>query len=301
MELRHLRYFVAVAEELNFTKAADKLRLAQPSLTRQIHNLEEELCVRLLLRSKNKVSLTEEGRSFLTDARRLVVQSLESVQAVQRLSRGETGELNLGYLSKYNFDMLPITLLEFGRACPEIPVNLFDLSPAEQLRALDARKIDFGFVGVRPPDDHKNIAMLSWESIGQHDVVVVLPAKRALALKSKVKMEDLKPVFFVSMSESTHPGTRDWLGGVCRQAGFVPRILQVVELESDLLSFVAEDLGVALARAQIKRLSHPGVVFRPLAAPIKADYWVSWHQENRSKALHQYIEIIKRHVDNAPH
>jgi DNA-binding transcriptional LysR family regulator len=88
MELRHLRYFVAVAEELNFTKAAEKLHLAQPSLTRQIHNLEEELGVRLLNRTKNQVSLTDAGRSFLVDAKRLVAQSLESVQAVQRLSRG---------------------------------------------------------------------------------------------------------------------------------------------------------------------------------------------------------------------
>src|SRR2546425_887235 len=94
MELRHLRYFVAVAEELNFTRAAEKLHLAQPSLTRQIHNLEEELGVRLLNRAKNQVSLTEEGRSFLIDARRLVAQSLESVQAVQRLSRGTAWTLS---------------------------------------------------------------------------------------------------------------------------------------------------------------------------------------------------------------
>ena len=89
MELRHLRYFVAVAEELNFTRAAEKLHLAQPSLTRQIHNLEEELGVRLLNRTKNQVSLTEEGRSFLVDARRLLTLSLESVKAVQRSSRPE--------------------------------------------------------------------------------------------------------------------------------------------------------------------------------------------------------------------
>ena len=296
MELRHLRYFVAVAEELNFTKAAEKLRLAQPSLTRQIHNLEAELGVRLLNRSKSRVSLTDEGRSFLVDAQRLVAQSLESVQAVQRLSRGETGQLNLGYLSKFNFDLLPGTLAEFSRARPEIAVNLFDMSPAEQLRALDSRRIDLGFVGVRPPTNHKNVAMLAWERIGQHELVVVLPDKHALAKKGRIKMEDLKPLFFVTMSETTHPGSHAWLNGVCHQAGFPPRILQDVELESDLLSFVANGLGVALARVQLKRLGHPGVVFRPLAAPIKADYWVAWHQENRSKALHQYVQIVK---DNA--
>ena len=98
------------------------------------------------------------------------------------------------------------------------------------------------------------------------------------------------------MSETPHPGSHAWLCGVCQKAGFTPRILQGVELESDLLSFVADGLGVALAREQIKRLAHPGVVFRPLAAPLKADYWVAWHQENRSKALHQYIQIVKNNA-----
>ena len=187
MELRHLRYFVAVAEELNFTHAAEKLRLAQPSLTRQIHNLEEELGVRLLNRTRNRVSLTEEGRSFLVDARRLVEQSLESMEAVQRLSRGQSGQLNVGYLFKFNFDLLPATLTTFYQTCPDIAVNLFDMSPAEQLRALDARKIDLGFVGLRPPATNKNMVALAWECVAHHDVVVVLPIHHPLAGSRKSK------------------------------------------------------------------------------------------------------------------
>jgi DNA-binding transcriptional LysR family regulator len=268
MELRHLRYFVAVAEELNFTRAAEKLRLAQPSLTRQIHSLEEELGVRLLDRGRNQVSLTEEGKSFLVDARRLVALSLESVQAVQRFSRGESGQLNLGYLFKFNFDLLPATLATFYQTCPEIAVNLFDMSPAEQIRALEARKIDLGFVGLRPLAASKNMASLAWT--------------------------DLKSLFFVAMSEQTHPGSRDWLSGLCQEAGFSARILQDVDLESGIMTFVAEGLGVTLAREQIKNLPHPGVVFRPLAASAKAEYWIAWHRENHSKALAQYIEVVKK-------
>jgi len=298
MELRHLRYFVAVAEELNFTRAAEKLNLAQPSLTRQIHNLEGELGVRLLNRTKTLVSLTEEGRSFLVDAKRLVSQSLESMQAVRRLSRGESGQLNLGYLSKFNFDLLPGTLLEFSRVCPEISVNLFDMSPAEQLRALEVRKIDLGLVGGRPPATPKNRDILAWQCIGQNELVVVLPAEHPLARNKHIKLLDLKPLFFVAMSETTHPGSRAWLSGICLQAGFTPKILQDVELESDLMFFVANGLGVTLSREQIKRLPHPGVVFRPLAVPIKADYWIAWHHENRSKSLQAYIEIIKHHAAN---
>jgi DNA-binding transcriptional LysR family regulator len=301
MELRHLRYFVAVAEELNFTRAAQKLRVAQPSLTRQIQNLEEELGVRLLERARNQVSLTEEGRRFLIDARRLVALSVESVKAVQRLSRGESGQLSLGYLFKFNFDLLPGTLAKFYAACPEIAVNLFDMSPAEQLRALEARKIDLGFVGLRPPPANGNLAALDWECVAHHKLVVVLPADHVLAKKSKIEIADLKPLFFVAMSEATHPGSRAWLSGLCEQAGFVPKILQDVSVEAGLMTFVAEGLGVTLAREQIRNLPHPGVVFRPLVTAATADYWIAWHRGNRSRALVQYIEIVRKAAAPAKH
>jgi DNA-binding transcriptional LysR family regulator len=291
MELRHLRYFVAVAEELNFTKAAGKLHLAQPSLTRQIHNLEEELGVRLLNRSKSQVSLTEEGRSFLVDVRRILALATESILAVQRLSRGETGQLNIAYLSNSDFELLPETLGAFRQTFPHIALNLFDMSPAEQFRALEARKIDLGFVGLRPLTA---AGSLQWESITWHRTVVVLPVKHPLARKRHVSLGELKPMFFVGMSEKTDPGFRDWLNATCQRAGFTPRILQDAELETALMTFVAEGLGVALAREHIKKLPHPGVTFRPLAPPLKSDYCIAWNRDNVSRALRQYIEIVKR-------
>ena len=293
MELRHLRYFVAVAEELNFTRAAEKLRLAQPSLTRQIHNLEAELGVRLLDRTKNQVSLTEQGIRFLVDARRLVALSAESIKSIQRFGRGEPRQLNIGYLFKFNFDLLPTTLATFYQNCPDVSVNLFDMSPAEQLSSLAARKIDLAFVGLRPTDASKNMTELDWQCVAHHDVVVVLPERHPLARKGKIIITDLKDLFFVAMSEETHPGSRDWLCGLCRPACFTPRILQDVELESGIMTFVAEGLGVTLAREQIRKLPHVGVVFRPLANAVKADYWIAWHRENHSPALDQYIGIVK--------
>jgi DNA-binding transcriptional LysR family regulator len=290
MELRHLRYFVAVAEVLSFTRAAEKLRLAQPSLTRQIHNLEQEIGVQLLNRSKSHVGLTAEGRAFLVDARRLIVLAAESVAAVQRLSRGETGQLNIAYLSNFNFDLLPKTLGAFREGFPHIALNLFDMLPAEQFRALEARRIDLGFVGLRPPAGAKE---LSWESIARHKTIVAIPQKHPLAKKAKINLIDLKTMFFVGMSEKTHPGFREWLCEVCRPAGFTPRILQDAELEPGLMRFVAEGLGVALAREQIKNLPHPGVVFRPLSPPVKIDYCIAWNRDNDSRALEQYIRIVK--------
>src|ERR1017187_6184356 len=238
MELRHLRYFVAVAEILNFTKAAARLHLAQPSLTRQIHNLEEEIGVRLLNRSKSQVALTEEGRSFLVDARRVLALATESIQAVQRLSRGETGQLNLAYSSNFNFELLPATLGAFRQAFPHIALNLFDMTPAEQFRALEARKIELGFVGLPPPASTRG---LQWESIARHRTVVVLPVKHPLARKRWVNLAELEKMFFVGLSEKTHPGFRDWLCETCRPAGFTPRILQDAELEPALMIFVRSE------------------------------------------------------------
>jgi len=290
MELRHLRYFVAVAEDLNFTKAAAKLHLAQPSLTRQIHHLEEEIGVRLLNRSKNQVALTEEGRSFLVDAKRILALAAESVLSVQRLSRGETGQLNIAYLSNFDFELLPETLGTFRQSFPHVALNLFDMTPAEQFRALEARKIDLGFIGLRPPAAIKE---LQWESVARQRTLVVLPAKHPLARKRQVNLAALKTMFFVGMSEKTHPGFRHWLCETCQQAGFTPRILQDAELEPALMTFVAEGLGVSLAREHLKKLPHPGVVLRPLTPPLKTDYCIAWNRHNDSRALQQYIQIVK--------
>jgi DNA-binding transcriptional LysR family regulator len=291
MELRHLRYFVAVADTLSFTRAAEKLHLAQPSLTRQIQNLEEEIGVRLLNRTKKHVALTDEGVAFLVDARRMLALAEESIQSVQRLSRGETGQLNIGYLSNFNFDLLPRSLAAFRQTHPHIALNLFDMTPAEQFRALEARKVDLGFVGLRfPSAPHA----LQWERIARHKTVVALPSKHPLAKQSRVALESLKGMFFVGMSEKTHPGFRDWLAQTCQPADFTPRVLQDADLEPGLMRFVAEGLGVTLAREQIKNIPHPGVAFRPLNPPVKTDYWIAWNRDNASSALREYVEIVKK-------
>jgi DNA-binding transcriptional LysR family regulator len=290
MELRHMRYFVAVAENLNFTKAAARLHLAQPSLSRQIQDLEEEIGVRLLSRSKGQVALTEEGRSFLVDARRILALATESVLAVQRLSRGETGQLNIAYLSNFDFAVLPETLAAFRQTFPHVALNLFDMAPAEQFRALEARKIDLGFVGLRPPAAATDF---QWESIARHRTVVVLPSKHPLARKRQVKLHQLEGMFFVGLSEKTHPGFRGWLEGTCQRAGFTPRVLQDAEMEPALMTFVAEGLGVTLAREYIKRLPHAGVALRPLVPQVMSDYCIAWNRNNDSRALQQYLQIVK--------
>ena len=135
------------------------------------------------------------------------------------------------------------------------------MTPAEQYRALELRTIDLGFVGLRfaPASDS-----LEWQRLARQNTVVALPMKHPLAKQGQVSLSELKGMFFVGMSEKSHPGFGDWLAQICQPAGFTPRILQDAELEPGLMRFVAEGLGVTLAREQIKNIPHPGVVLRPL-------------------------------------
>ena len=290
MELRHLRYFVAVAEDLSFTKAAEKLRLAQPSLTRQVRNLEDEIEVKLLDRSNNRVTLTEAGRLFLFDSKKLLAQCAESVAAAQRMNRGESSDLNIGYVANIHYGLLPATLGAFRKLHPGVALNLFDMTSAEQFLALDCRKIDLGFVGLPPVlSGH---ALLS-ECVAHDAMLVALPSRHPLAKNPKLKLADLAPQFFIVMSAKTQPGTREWLIKTCDDAGFAGMILQEADSEPSVIQFVADGLGVALLPEQVTGLPHEGVVFRPLSPPLLRESTIAWRADNPSKPLQDYILIVK--------
>jgi DNA-binding transcriptional LysR family regulator len=290
MELRHLRYFIAVADELSFTKAAQKLRLAQPSLTRQVRNLEDEIGVRLLSRAHNCITLTDEGRAFLFDAKKLLAMCAESVAAVQRMNRGENSQLNIGYVANLHYGLLPATLGAFRKLCPRVALNLYDMTSAEQFQALGSRKIDLGFVGIRPA--LSNHELLS-EGVAFDTVLVALPARHPLARKAELKLADLASQFFIGMSAKTHPGAREWLLETCESAGFAAKILQEADVEPTAIRFVADGLGVAFMPEQITGLPHEGVVFRPLFPPLRREATIAWRADNHSKPLRDYIQIVK--------
>ena len=290
MELRHLRYFVAVADELSFTKAAARLRLAQPSLTRQVRNLEDEIGVRLLDRSNNRVSLTEEGRRFLFDSKKLLAMCAETVAAVQRMSHGESSQLNIGYIANIHYGLLPATLGAFRKLYPRVALNLFDMTSAEQMEALESHKIDLGFVGLRPPLANHDVLS---EGVAHDKMLVALPTGHPLAGNAKVKLSDLADQFFIGMSAKTHPGARKWLLETCQAAGFNGRILQEADVEPTAIRFVADGLGVAFMPEQIIGQPHEGVVFRPLAPPLRRESTIAWRADNPSKPLQDYIQIVK--------
>jgi len=291
MELRHLRYFVAVAEALSFTKAAEKLHTAQPSLTRQIKDLEEELGVQLLTRTKQQVMLTDEGRSFLADAKRLLALAAETVESVRRFQSGEVRALNVGYVSNLFYDLLPRTLASFHQSFPTVSVNLFDMSCGDQFRALEDGKLDLGFVGL-----HEPVALrgLEFRTIASYKTVAALPKDNPLAGKTTVELKALTPMFFIGMSEASYPGYREWLTKTCKRAGFNPKVLQDVALERTMIHAVAAGLGVALVPEQLKKLEHENVVFRPLNPTVGTEGCVAWRSENPSAALKAYVQIVEQ-------
>ena len=227
MELRHLRYFVAVAEALSFTRGAEKLHLAQPSLTRQIKNLEEEIGVRLLDRTTQQVKLTPEGQSFLVDAKRVLDLSEEIVESVRHFSRDELAALNIGYVANLFYDLLPVSLASFQRSFPTIPINLFDMTCGDQFRALQDGNIDLGFVGLHEPIEERG---LQFRPIASYETVAAVAKNNPLAKKTVIKLKELKPMFFIGMSETSYPGYRRWLTQTCRKVGFSPKVLQDADI-----------------------------------------------------------------------
>lgn len=290
MELRHLRYFIAVADASSFTKAAAKLHLAQPSLTRQVRNLEDEIGVLLLDRANNRVTLTESGRRFLFDSKRVLAMCAESVIAAQELQKGERSHLDIGYISNIHYGLLPATLGAFRKLSPHVALNLFDMGSAAQFEALEAHKIDLGFVGLPPAFSGSDLLS---ECVAHDKILIFLPEHHPLTKQANIKLEDLAPQFFVGMSPKMYPGKREWLIETCQNAGFEARILQEADSEIAAIKFVADGLGIALLPDQITALPHEGVVTRPFTPPLLRESTIAWRSDNPSKPLQDYIQIVK--------
>jgi DNA-binding transcriptional LysR family regulator len=295
MELRHLRYFVAVAEELSFTGAAAKLRIAQPSLTRQIKNLEAELRVLLFSRDQRRIALTAQGEFFFERTKQLLAQSAVDVRDVRL--RGQSsggGSLNIGYAADLHYNLLPGALGALRKIWPEVALNLFDLSVAEQIKAFEKDKLDLSFVReVKLP------AKSRLQRVPIHDcsVMAVLPVSDPRAQEGFIKLADLKPMPFVVLSEELYPGAQTWLKGVCRSAGYTPKIAHSVDRAPMLLSSVALELGVALMPQACEKLPHEGVVFRPLAEPVKSRTELVWKRKSLSQPLQEYARMVRQRFD----
>ena len=289
MELRQLQYFLAVAEELNFSRAAARLGIAQPPLSRQIHQLEQELGIELFRRTKRRVELTEAGRVFLKEARQILSQVEQGVQVAQRASRGEIGRLVVGFEGSSTYDVIPVSLKVYRERFPEVDLVVYAMTTEEQIQALLENRISIGFV-VSPLNDKR----LAIEIILREALILAIPESHPLVARNQVRVRELEGESFIMFQRNRGCGLYDQVISLCQRAGFSPKVIQEADEMQVILGFVAAGLGITLLSASVQQFQRPGVVYRTLqpSTPNIA-LALAWRRDDPSAVLQAFIEVVR--------
>ena len=265
MELRHLRYFIAVAEELNFTRAATRLHIGQPPLSMQIRDLEEEIGVRLFERGPRRVALSTAGERFLLHARRILDGVEEAVAEARRAARGELGELRVGFTSSLPFtDLLPDALNAYRRRFPQVRLQLREMFTPEQFQALVRGELDVGFVRLQAGTPPAGIVL---REVARNPLRLVVNAAHRLAGAAQVRLAELAGEDFISFPADVGTDLPGVLRALCRQAGFEPRIVQTAREATTQIGLVAAGLGVAVLPEPLESVRIARVRYLALAEP----------------------------------
>jgi LysR family hca operon transcriptional activator len=266
MELRHLRYFVAVGEELNFTRAAQRLNTAQPSLSQQIKHLETEIGVPLLNRSKRHVALTEGGKVFLAEAREILAALERAVQRAARAQQGRSAELIIGVVPAAEIKILPKLIPLLERRLPKVRLVFHNLPSAEQKRMLATGSLDIGILRGPLDDPRLEVEDVLWEML-----VAGFPSGHPLAHKKSVSIRQLNDVPFIMVSRKGSPELHDAVKRFCEQSNLHPRVVQQADNVLGNLNMIRAGMGFALLPDYAASILPKGVVIKPLAwtsAPV---------------------------------
>lgn len=292
MELRHLRYFIAVAEALHFGRAAEKLHMAQPPLSQQIRQLEAELNFQLFHRTKRSVQLTEAGQVFLDECHRIFAQLDQAVQLGRQTSRGEVGQLVIGFVSSAAYSVLPPVLTQFRKAFPAVDLTLRELTTDQQVQWLRENRIDVGL--VRPP---VNDAAFELKTVLKESLVVALPEAHPLASQATVALRSLSQEPFILFPRRLAPGLYDPIISLCQTANFSPRVVQEAIQMQTIVSLVAAEMGIAIVPVSIQNLQRTGVVYRPLQEPTpEAAIALIWRRGETSSVVNRFLATVQTTV-----
>jgi DNA-binding transcriptional LysR family regulator len=292
MDLRQLTYFVAVAEELSFSRAAVRVHISQPPLSRQIIKLEKELGAVLLKRSPHEVTLTEAGDALLVEARRLLAMAATVGDVVRRAHRGETGSLRIGFVGSTIYTSVPTLLSQYRRAYPQVDVSLVQLTVARQVEMLRNDEIDVGIIR-QPIKD----AALRTHSLFKEAFMAALPIDHPLASQAKVMLRALAKEDFVAFSRTEAPAIHAQLRQMCQAAGFVPNIVQEAHPMSTVVGLVAAGVGVAIVPESMQRLQVQDLVYRDLGGTReRSEFFLAWRKGDASQTLKGFLETAERIV-----
>jgi DNA-binding transcriptional LysR family regulator len=275
-DLSQLRCFAAVAEELHFGRAAGRLNMTQPPLSRQIQVLERILDVRLLDRTSRTVRLTAAGRSFLPEAQRILRLAETATHVTRQVAAGRAGTLKLGFTAASAYDFLPRLVIALRRALPDVTLSLREMVSKDQIEELLAGRIDAAL--VRPPVTHPDLVAV--RALAE-PFVAALPAGNALARREALNPGDLDGEPFIAYAPNEARYFHDLVLGLFTEAGIQPRVVQQLTQIHSILALVRAGLGIALVPAAAERLRLDGVVFRPLALPAArpAELVLAWRRD----------------------
>ena len=291
IELRHLRYFLAVAEELHFGRAAARLNISQPPLSQQIQILEQQVGARLLARTNRSVSLTEAGRQFLADSRHILSLVDDAAARAERLHLGETGELRIGFTSSAPFiSAVSDTLSSFRRHYPDVHIQTREINTREQITPLNEGSLDLGLMrNTHLPDT------LAWEVILREPLLAMIPRDHPLASLASVSLAELAKEPFVFFDPHVGTGLYDDILGLMRRYGQAPVIAQEVGEAMTIIGLVAAGLGVSILPASFKRLQLSEMRWVPITEEdAVSEMWLVWpkHHEQSNAAQRFKNQLI---------
>jgi DNA-binding transcriptional LysR family regulator len=284
VELRHLRYFVAVAERLHFARAAEALDTAQPSLSLQIRQLEDEIGARLFDRTKRSVRLTDAGRVFLIDARRTLAAADDAVRHVHEAADGTRGELRIVFIGGAMMRRLPAVLRAYRRLYPNVIVHARALPYPQHAAALAAGTVDIAW-GITAPNP-----LLEEFRLTTDPLVAALPTKHPLAQRATVRVRDLGTQPLITISQAASPLLYRETLSLCIANGYRPEHIEEVGEEITVLGFVASEFGIAVAPRAWQAVRFPGVVFRPLSPRVEIQEVLSWPIDRSTALVRSFVD-----------